>query len=88
MPKKTKKQKLLARLRRNKQTNIPKTSPSTALPSYSYIASDKQIPKSNKVEIVALEKTSTDYLTSDLRKTLILTMLAILFELVLYWLWR
>lgn len=79
MPKKTKKQKLLAQLHRQQ---------STSGVSYNYNASKQLTPKDNNPKLEIVEKYSTVYLASDLRKTLILTTLAILFELVLYWLWR
>lgn len=71
MPRKTKKHKLLAQLRRQ---HAP-------VASYTYKFSSPALE-------VAKDFISKDFVIKDLRKTLMLTMLAIVFELVLYWWWR
>lgn len=78
MPRKTKKHKLLAQLRRQQ----------APIASYTYKFTNPQTININNTLEVAKDSISKDFVVKDLRKTLILTMLAIVFELVLYWWWR
>lgn len=76
MPNKTKKQKLLADLRKKQYAfSFEKSSQPASL----------IIEKAATVLPTKTETILVSYIFKDLKKTLILTMLAILFELVLYW---
>jgi len=76
MPRKTKKQKLLVELHR-KQTVV----------NYTFKETTYQPQKPEKMETV-IGSNSLPYIIADLKKTLILTTLAILFVLVLYLGWH
>lgn len=76
MPKKTKKQKVLAEIHRQKSPF-----------SYTFNETTDKPQKLDKAEPI-IEFNTLPYIVSDLKKTLILTTLAILFVLVLYWWWR
>jgi hypothetical protein len=89
MPKKTKKQKILAKMR---QQQLQKT----ALPGQSALNNDlnysfKPIIINHSKDFSNKENSNieaTYFIVRDLRKTITLSILAVLFELVLYWLKR
>lgn len=77
MPRKTKKQKLRAQLRNQ------------AVSTFTYKFTGLQTPDAiSSTQGLKEEFLSKDFVIKDIRKTLILTTLAILFELVLYLFWR
>lgn len=92
MPRKTKKQKLRADLRRKQFLNTieevkPLQSTEKSTHTHSpifYKISDSNIENQRNLAPETTVNFFNHYLISDLKKTLILTTLAILFELVLY----
>lgn len=78
MPRKTKAQKLMSDKKKLEYTS--------SSPSYS--VSNIKVENYKKEVVETIKIPQNLYLASDLKKTLILTLVAIVFELVLYWLWR
>lgn len=81
MPKKTKRQKILAELRRRELSTSPEKVSLPGLKARSFSNTRGETPYRTEVT----DNLSVNYLYTDLRKAFILTLLAILFELVLYW---
>ncbi|TSC53963.1 MAG: hypothetical protein LiPW16_226 [Microgenomates group bacterium LiPW_16] len=85
MPKKTKKEKIIAELRRRLETaragreEVKYNPPPIPQPSTSISAPNVSLP---------LSTSTTSYIIHDLRKTFLLSGLAISLELVLYLIWR
>jgi len=95
MPQKTRREKQIAELRRKLAMKMQNAS--TVNPLYS-ISAKEAVPKEEIIKEASQNLTSgnfmesltlnTKYVTADLRKTFFLTMLVIVFELVLFYVWE
>lgn len=87
MPRKTRKQKIRARSKKEKEWQSKETSSS----SLSYQFTDNYLKETIRQKVPdpkISQAFPTSYIIKDLKKTFILTGLAIIFELVLYWFLR
>lgn len=81
MPKKTKKEKIIAQLRRKLET-VKVSPPANLMVNYQL----PQLTKTPETKVILIEKNNLGLILGDLRKTFFLAGFAISFEFIVYWL--
>jgi len=88
MPKKTKSQKIIAELRRKLAAQPPSIITPQPIPQKISKKKKRESPlSSTKIELKT-PKSPSSFIVNDLKKSLLLTGLAISLELVLYYFWK